>query len=129
MAAVTAEAWGRFVTALDLDLFDPETGGELSYAWVLAHASRMRERLDGHFAGWPRSHWLKRLEAAGIWCTPVNTLADVMDDEQVNANGYLSTLDDGSRTVAMPFVLAGYQAPARAARRQGEDDDAVFGEG
>jgi crotonobetainyl-CoA:carnitine CoA-transferase CaiB-like acyl-CoA transferase len=129
VAAVTAAAWGRFVTALDLDLFDPETGGELSYAWVLAHASRMRERLDEHFAGRPRAHWLKRLEEAGIWCTPVNTLADVMDDEQVNANGYLSTLDDGSRTVAMPFVLAGYQAPARAARRQGADDDAVLGEG
>jgi crotonobetainyl-CoA:carnitine CoA-transferase CaiB-like acyl-CoA transferase len=128
VAAVTAAAWGRFVTALDLDLFDPETGGERSYAWVLAHASGMRERLDEHFAGRPRAHWLKRLEAAGIWCTPVNTLADVMDDEQVDANGYLSTLDDGSRTVAMPFVLAGYQAPARAARGQGADDDAVLGE-
>jgi crotonobetainyl-CoA:carnitine CoA-transferase CaiB-like acyl-CoA transferase len=128
VAAVTAAAWGRFVPALDLDLFDPETGGELSYAWVLAHPSRMRERLDEHFAGRPRAHWLKRLEAAGIWCTPVNTLADVMDDEQVHANGYLSTLDDGSRTVAMPFVLAGYQAPARAARRPGADDDAVLGD-
>jgi crotonobetainyl-CoA:carnitine CoA-transferase CaiB-like acyl-CoA transferase len=129
VAAVTAAAWGRFVTALDLDLFDPETDGELSYAWVLAHASRMRERLDEHFAGRPRAQWLKRLEAAGIWCTPVHTLADVMDDEQVRANGYLSTLDDGSRTVAMPFVLAGYQAPVRAARRPGEDDDAVLGDG
>ncbi len=127
VAAVTADAWGRFVKALDLDLIDPETGGELSYAWVLAHASRMRERLDEHFAGRPVSCWLERLEAAGIWCTPVNTLADVIDDEQVNANGYLSTLDDGSKTVAMPFVLAGYQAPARAARRPGEDDDAVLG--
>jgi crotonobetainyl-CoA:carnitine CoA-transferase CaiB-like acyl-CoA transferase len=128
VAAVTADAWGRFVKALDLDLIDPDTGGELSYAGVLAQASRVREGLDEHFAGRPRSHWLERLEAAGIWCTPVNTLADVMDDEQVNANGYLSTLDDGSRTVAMPFVLAGYQPPARAARRPGADDDAVLGD-
>jgi crotonobetainyl-CoA:carnitine CoA-transferase CaiB-like acyl-CoA transferase len=128
VAAVTADAWARFVKALDLDVIDPETGAELSYAGVLAQASRVRERLDEHFAERPRSHWLERLEAAGIWCTPVNTLADVMDDEQVNANGYLSTLDDGSRTVTMPFVLAGYQPPARAARRQGEDDDAVLGE-
>jgi len=58
----------------------------------------------------------------------VNTPADVIDDEQVNANGYISTLDDGLRTVAMPFTLAGYQAPARAARRLGEDDDAVLRE-
>jgi hypothetical protein len=47
-------------------------------------------------------------------------------DEQVRANEYLSTLDDGLRTVAMPFTLAGYQAPARAARRPGEDDDEVL---
>jgi crotonobetainyl-CoA:carnitine CoA-transferase CaiB-like acyl-CoA transferase len=128
VAAVTAEAWARFVKALDLDVIDPEAGGELSYAGVLAQASRIRERLDEHFAERPVSHWLERLEAAGIWCTPVNALADVIDDEQVNANGYLSTLDDGLRTVTMPFVLAGYQPPVRAARRPGEDDDAVLGE-
>jgi crotonobetainyl-CoA:carnitine CoA-transferase CaiB-like acyl-CoA transferase len=88
----------------------------------------VRERLDDHYAERPMSYWLERLEAAGIWCTPVNTLADLMDDEQVSANGYLSTLGDGLRTVTMPFVLAGYQAPTRAARRPGEDDDAVLSE-
>ncbi len=128
VAAVTADAWARLVKALDLDVVDPEAGSGLSYAEVLAHASRVRGRLDGHFAERPMSYWLERLEAAGIWCTPVNTLADVMGDEQVNANGYLSTLDDGLRTVTMPFTLAGYQAPTRAARRPGEDDDAVLGE-
>jgi crotonobetainyl-CoA:carnitine CoA-transferase CaiB-like acyl-CoA transferase len=86
----------------------------------------VREILDEHFARQPVSYWLDRLEAGGIWCTPVNTPADVIDDEQVNANGYISTLDDGLRTVAMPFTLAGYQAPTRAARRPGEDNDAVL---
>jgi len=52
----------------------------------------------------------------------------VVADGQVNANGYISMLDDGVRTIAMPFTLAGYQAPARAARRLGEDDDAVLRE-
>jgi hypothetical protein len=28
----------------------------------------------------------------------------------------------------MPFTLAGYEAPARAARRQGADDAEVLGE-
>jgi crotonobetainyl-CoA:carnitine CoA-transferase CaiB-like acyl-CoA transferase len=130
VAAVTAAAWARLVKALDLDLVGPGAAGEHSsaeYAEVLAHASRIRGRLDDHFAERPLSYWLERLEAAGIWCTPVNTLADVMGDEQVNANGYLSTLEDGLRTVTMPFILAGYQAPTRAARRPGEDDDAVLG--
>jgi crotonobetainyl-CoA:carnitine CoA-transferase CaiB-like acyl-CoA transferase len=127
VAAVTAGAWASFTQALDLDFTDPETGGPLSYAGVLAHAAEVRETLDEYFAKQPMSHWLARLEAAGVWCTPVNTLADVMTDEQVSANGYLSTLDDGLRTVAMPFTLSGYAAPARAARRPGEDDDDVLG--
>jgi crotonobetainyl-CoA:carnitine CoA-transferase CaiB-like acyl-CoA transferase len=127
VAAVTAGAWATFTQALDLHFTDPETGGPLSYAGVLAHAAEVRETLDGYFAKQPMSHWLARLEAAGVWCTPVNTLAEVMTDEHVSANGYLSTLDDGLRTVAMPFTLSGYAAPARAARRPGEDDDEVLG--
>jgi crotonobetainyl-CoA:carnitine CoA-transferase CaiB-like acyl-CoA transferase len=58
----------------------------------------------------------------------VNTLTAVLEDEQVEANGYLSTLDDGLRTVTMPFTLAGYQAPTRAARHLGEDDADVLAE-
>jgi crotonobetainyl-CoA:carnitine CoA-transferase CaiB-like acyl-CoA transferase len=88
----------------------------------------VREMLDEHFAKEPMAYWLGRLEAAGVWCTPVNTLTALIDDEQVNANGYLSTLDDGLRTVAMPFTLAGYRAPIRAARRLGQDDADVLGE-
>ena len=128
VAAVTVDAWATFTEALGLRFTDPETGDRLSYADVLTHAAGVREELDESFAKQPMSHWLARLEAAGVWCTPVNTPADVLTDEQVGANGYLSTLDDGLRTVAMPFTLAGYEAPARAARRQGEDDAEVLGE-
>jgi crotonobetainyl-CoA:carnitine CoA-transferase CaiB-like acyl-CoA transferase len=126
VAAVTADAWARLVKALDLRFTGPEEQDLLSYAGVLTHATLVREILDEHFARQPVSYWLDRLEAGGIWCTPVNKPAEVVDDEQVNANGYISMLDDGVRTIAMPFTLAGYQAPARAARRLGEDDDAVL---
>jgi crotonobetainyl-CoA:carnitine CoA-transferase CaiB-like acyl-CoA transferase len=128
VAAVTADAWARLTKALELRFTGPGAEDLLSYAGVLTHAARVREILDEHFARQPLSYWLDRLEASGIWCTPVNTLAEVADDEQVNANGYISTLDDGMRTIAMPFTLAGYQAPTRAARRPGEDNDAVLRE-
>lgn len=127
VAAVTADAWALLTETLGLHFSDPETGGPLSYAGVLARAGEVREALDEYFAKQPAAHWLARLAEAGVWCTPVNTLADVMADGQVRANEYLSTLDDGLRTVAMPFTLAGYEAPTRAARRPGEDDDAVLG--
>jgi crotonobetainyl-CoA:carnitine CoA-transferase CaiB-like acyl-CoA transferase len=128
VAAVTADAWDRLTDALDLRFQDPETGDPLSYAGVLARAADVREALDEYFAKQPMSHWLACLQAADIWCTPVNTLADVMADEHVSANKYLSTLDDGLWTVAMPFTLAGYEAPTRAAHRQGEDNAEILGE-
>ena len=127
VAAVTADAWATFTEALGLTSPTRRRAGPLSYAEVLAHAADVREELDEFFAKQPMSHWLSRLEAAGVWCTPVNTLDDVMADDHVSANEYLSTLDDGLRTVAMPFTLAGYEPPARAARRPGEDDDVLGG--
>jgi crotonobetainyl-CoA:carnitine CoA-transferase CaiB-like acyl-CoA transferase len=126
VAAVTASAWATFTQALGVRVTDPQSGDPLSYADVLAHPGEVRETLDEFFAKQPLAHWLGLLEAAGVWCTPVNTLDEVMTDEQVRANEYLSTLDDGLRTVAMPFTLSGYQAPARAARRVGEDNDDVL---
>ena len=93
---------------------------------VIIRRQVRRPQMLQFFAKQPRAHWLGLLEAAGVWCTPVNTLDEVMTDEQVRANEYLSTLDDGLRTVAMPFTLSGYQAPARAARRLGEDNDDVL---
>ena len=127
VAAVTAQAWAALTDTLGLHFTDPETGDPLSYGDVLAHAGEVRERLDEYFAKQARSHWLARLEAAGVWCTPVNTVDEVMNDGQVSANNYLSTLDDGLRTVTMPFTLAGYEAPVRAARPPGEDDAEVLG--
>jgi crotonobetainyl-CoA:carnitine CoA-transferase CaiB-like acyl-CoA transferase len=43
----------------------------------------------------------------------VNELADVVDDEHVRSEGYLSTLTDGVRTVTMPFLIADYEVPQR----------------
>ena len=66
VAAVTADAWATFTEALGLRFTDPGTGDPLSYADVLAHAAEIREELDEFFAKQPMSHWLTRLEAAGL---------------------------------------------------------------
>ena len=68
----------------------------------------MREALDRHFAAAPADYWLGRLREHGVWCGPANHLEDVLTDEHVAAEGYLAALDDGRRTVAMPFTLDGH---------------------
>jgi crotonobetainyl-CoA:carnitine CoA-transferase CaiB-like acyl-CoA transferase len=126
VAAVTADAWGRLTKAVSPDTEAGETFAELPYAEVLQNAGEVRSSLDRLFARKPAGYWLDLLEAAGIWCTKVNTIPELLDDEQVAANDYLTMLDDGLRTVAMPFTLSGYEAPARGGRPHGADNDEIL---
>jgi crotonobetainyl-CoA:carnitine CoA-transferase CaiB-like acyl-CoA transferase len=84
--------------------------------------------LDAHFATAPSDHWLERMLARGLWAGPVNHLEDLADDPQILANEYLTTLDDGTRTVAMPFTLHGYQPGRRPGPALGADSAAVLRE-
>ena len=110
VAAVNARAWDAFVAGAQVEHLtaDPRFA---SYADMLAHATEMRAALDEHFATRPAGYWLARLRNAGVWCGPVHHIEDVLDDAQVAANGYLTTLDDGVRTVSMPFTLSDFELP------------------
>ena len=50
-----------------------------------------------------RADWFARLEAAGIPCGPINTVADVMADPQVAARNMIVHIDDE----AGPFPTPG----------------------
>jgi crotonobetainyl-CoA:carnitine CoA-transferase CaiB-like acyl-CoA transferase len=126
VAAVTADAWARFAKAISADQRPSETLVDLPYTEVLQDAGEVRACLDELFARKSASYWLGLLQAAGIWCTIVNTIADLLNDEQVAANGYLTTLDDGLKTVSMPFMLSGYNAPTNGGRPHGADNDELL---
>jgi crotonobetainyl-CoA:carnitine CoA-transferase CaiB-like acyl-CoA transferase len=110
VAAINARAWDAFVAGAGIGhlVADPRFA---SYAAALAHAAELRAVLDGHFAAQPAGYWLDRLREHGVWCGPVHHVEDVLDDEHVAANGYLTTLDDGLRTVSMPFTLSEFELP------------------
>jgi crotonobetainyl-CoA:carnitine CoA-transferase CaiB-like acyl-CoA transferase len=93
---------------------------------MLAHATAMRAALDEHFATRPAGYWLDRLRKHGVWCGPVHHIADVLDDEQIAANGYLATLDDGLRTVSMPFTLSDYELPLAGGPALDSDREAIL---
>ncbi|MFE5028206.1 CaiB/BaiF CoA transferase family protein [Streptomyces sp. NPDC056656] len=125
VAAVNARAWDAFVTGAQIEhlVADPRFA---TYADMLDHSREMRVELDRHFATQPADHWLERLREHGVWCGPVNRLGDVLTDEQVAANHYLTTLSDGLRTVSMPFTLDGFEPSAAAGPDLDADRDAVL---
>jgi crotonobetainyl-CoA:carnitine CoA-transferase CaiB-like acyl-CoA transferase len=125
VAAINARAWDAFVTGAQIEylLEDPRFA---SYADMLAHASDMRAALDKHFATQSAGYWLTRLRDHGVWCGPVHHLEDVIDDEHIAANGYLTTLSDGLRTVSLPFTLSDYELPVAAGPVLDGDRDSIL---
>jgi CoA:oxalate CoA-transferase len=125
IAAINARAWDAFVAGAQIEylLEDPRFA---SYADALVHASDMRAALDQHFATQSAGYWLARLRAYGVWCGPVHHLQDAITDEHVAANGYLTTLSDGLRTVGLPFTLSGFEQPLAAGPVLDGDREAVL---
>ncbi len=75
----------------------PELADDPRFAETQARNERAAELvalLDERFAGEPRDHWLRLLEEAGIPCGPVSSYAELVEDEQVLANGYVAEAAD-----------------------------------
>ncbi|GAA2575898.1 CoA transferase [Dactylosporangium fulvum] len=121
IAVVTPRDWEPFLRAVGLAAESLPDGVD-SYADAVTHAGRMREFFDGFFAQRPRDEWLAKLRAEKLWCSPVNTIEDVLRDDNIRENHYLSTLDDGTVTVAMPFQLDGLVPPLRSGPQLGAHD-------
>jgi crotonobetainyl-CoA:carnitine CoA-transferase CaiB-like acyl-CoA transferase len=110
-ALLGARQWLDLTNALELvDL----PGGLSTFADSVSHPVEMAAELQERVRAKGSEYWLERLRAAGIWCSPVNRLEDVLSDRHIAANEYLTTLDDGSVAVSMPFSLDGYDPPVRA---------------
>jgi len=125
VAAINARAWDAFVAGAQIEYLveDPRFA---SYAGTLAHAGEMRAALDKHFATQSAGYWLTRLRDHGVWCGPVHHLEDIIDDEHIAANGYLTTLSDGLRTVSLPFSLSDYELPVAAGPALDGDRESIL---
>ncbi len=119
-------------TALEID--------DLSAEERFSTMERMRENrpelqeiFRNRFREGATSHWIARLEAQDLLCSPVRTLAEALDDPQTAENGMLIEATNGrSETVRMvgtPVHLS--EAPLEirhAPPRLGEHTDAVLRE-
>lgn len=74
------------------------------------------------------SVWLDRLEKAGVPCSPINTLDQLLEDPQVAALNILQTSPDGSeRHLGLPLSFDSERPPfARSAPALGADTDDVL---
>jgi len=93
---------------------------------VRRHENRvdLKEEFNTLFARRDRDEWLERLRAKGIMCSPVNTVTDLVTDEQVASEGYLVELENGLRFVKSPFGLE--EIPRKGAPELGADTHEVL---
>lgn len=84
--------------------------------------------LAGIFAAASTSEWLRRLEAAQVPCSPINTLDTAMNTPQVKALGIFQTSPDGTEKVlGVPLSFDEVRPPfRRSAPKLGEHNREVL---
>ncbi|MFF0222890.1 CaiB/BaiF CoA transferase family protein [Streptomyces sp. NPDC004629] len=78
-------AWEALCTVLELDLRD-DSRFATEYERFL-HRAPLAEIIQARFATAPRDHWMSALRSAGVPCGPVNSIGDILTDEQFAARG------------------------------------------
>jgi len=85
----------------------------------------MSELLAQH----PRAEWVRRFESAGVPAAPVNSIADVINEEQFKAIDILRPLDNADyRLMGLPLSFNGVRPPAAGrAPKLGEHTETYLG--
>lgn len=97
------------------------------------HIDELSSMLRQRLSGWAREDLLASLDAAGVPCGPINSVADVFKDPQVQAREMLKYLPHSSGLdvpqVGSPMRFGGAALPMRSAPPLlGEHSDAILAE-
>ncbi len=102
IAAGNDALFATLCTALGLDALHGDPRFATNPA-RMEHVDALTDAMNAALAAADRADWFARLEAAGIPCGPINTVADVMADPQVAARNMIVHIDDE----AGPFPTPG----------------------
>lgn len=99
----------------------------------IRHLTDLMELLRAKFSGYKRSELIAALDTAGVPCGPINSVADVFEEPQVQARGMLRHVPHPSGVnvpqVASPMRFADAAMPMREAPPLlGQHSDAILGE-
>ena len=84
--------WRSLLHAIDrVDLLDDARFSDRRQR--IAHRDDIQALLDETFASGARDTWLKRLRAADVPAAPLNSLADVVEDEQIRHLGLIQEVE------------------------------------
>ena len=95
-----------------------------------AHAKELLTILEAMFRSQSSSHWLSRLQAAGIPCAPVNTVAEALTDPHTEARQMIVDVPHPRfgtvRQPASPVRVGSDPVPYRRAPRRHEDAPSIL---
>ena len=123
--------WRSLLAAIDrTDLVEDERFA--TRATRIAHREDIQELLDGAFATGPRTHWLQRLWDNDVPAAPINTLAEVVEEPQIQHLGLVQEVEhptEGSmRLLGSGVNLHGTPTRLGAAPVAGEHTGEVLAE-
>jgi crotonobetainyl-CoA:carnitine CoA-transferase CaiB-like acyl-CoA transferase len=129
IAATRDEYWRSMCEGLGV----PQFSNDARFATIKARVANrieVNKLLSDIFRHKPRTHWLALLDAAQVPNGPVNSLADVMTNEQVQHNETIVAMDlhTGSsvHAIASPIRINGRRGERNGPPALGADTDAVL---
>ena len=117
VAPSTEKTWLALCKVLDLEhlITDPKFD---SNPKRIAHRKEINRIVNEKMRILPRDEWMKRFNAAGVPCGPINNLKEVFSDPQVLHQEMVLESPQPTGPVRMPgFPVKMSQAPARLRRR------------
>ena len=120
---------GLFAKLCDA-LGSPELANDPRYAsnpLRMEHWEELHQDLEGALSTHDAKFWLRKLDAAGVPCAPLNNVADVIVDPQVNARNMIVTANDPDigplKMQGNPIKLSAYEDSTMRAHAPDLDAD------